>query len=375
VRREARSSLPLAGRDRGWGPQSQNAAHSSASIAGATVHPLSHTGEVFPRQTLSLSHPVAPSPPLPARGREKRRRGAGACSHFVLDNRLKLSYIVTCPGSRGARSRGVARCGAGTRSRDRPRKPAGGRPCVPGGCAVRLKEPCAGGRSVPHTSLDLEPDRSSRNPSTSKPSDCSPARGRSRSPARSLTITGCTARHTPPADRPCHPRRAAARDGNPAPHAILAPPCDGLRHLRPGRTPLHDPPLSDPLPSPESLIDTEHDAGFPPPWISGVPEIRLCLRKSGTPDFPSRVFPRWAVSAASREHPTCDGEGQGAGACAELDQRSADTPTSISSPQGGGGLPVLYGPDSEEARSTVSWDDSVLSGPSFETQPDGCSSG
>jgi hypothetical protein len=131
------------------------------------------------------------------------RGTAGARSQFVLDSGLKISYIVTCPGSRGARSRGVARCGAGTRSRDRPRTPAGGRPCVPRGCAVRLKEPCAGGRSVPHTSLDLEPDRSSRDPSTSKPRTSRTGPGAAPAcPLGSLTITGCTARHGPPVPAP-----------------------------------------------------------------------------------------------------------------------------------------------------------------------------
>jgi hypothetical protein len=109
-----------------------------------------------------------------------RRLDRSVCSHFVLDSRIKLSYIVTCPGSRGARSRGVARCGAGTRSRDRPRKPVGGRPCVPRGCAVRLKEPCAGGRSVPHL-----PRSSSRTAprATPRPQTLGPLTGPGAAPA------------------------------------------------------------------------------------------------------------------------------------------------------------------------------------------------
>jgi hypothetical protein len=116
--------------------------------------------------------------PGPRPGMTVGRGAAGTCSHFVLDSGSKPGYIVTCPGSRGARSRGVARCGAGTRSRDRPRKPAGGRPCVPRGCAVRLKEPCAGGRSVPHTSLDHRAGPLLARPLDLPPSDRPPAPGR-----------------------------------------------------------------------------------------------------------------------------------------------------------------------------------------------------
>jgi hypothetical protein len=171
-------------------------------------------------------------------------------------------------------------------------------------------------------------------------------------------------------------------------------------------------PLSDPLSPPERLIDTGHDAGFPPPWISGVPEIHFCLRKSGTPDFPSRVLPRWAVSAASREHPTshlgCCRDGPSlpqvgntrlamgrarVGVPAQNWTSVAPTPPPPLLPTrgrrvrprpnkqasgkpeacGGGGLLALLELDSEEARRAVSTDDSGHSGSSFETQPDGCS--
>ncbi len=68
------------------------------------------------------------------------------------------------------------------------------------------------------------------------------------------------------------------------------------------RRPLHSPRIASLCPHPERLVHIGSSAGFPPPC----------------------------------------GEGQGGGVSVELVQPSAFTPTSISSPQGGGGLPALF---------------------------------
>ncbi len=167
-----------------------------------------------------------------AAGTEPQEAGAGECSVFVLDARLKLGYIVRHPGPPGGALARRRRLWGRARSRSRPRTPVGGRPWLdPGARActaarlaaspqprrrrhrhdlpepastVRLKEPCAGSRQAsPFPQHRAGPllapslDRLSR----SRPRATWPA-AQSRLPARSLTT---------------HPPRGHARQGHHAP--------------------------------------------------------------------------------------------------------------------------------------------------------------